>query len=274
MCGAVFAVTDYAIAYGNVAQPNCPACERQYDASRRMTAHKLPDGLSLSTRVEVAQRLTDMGGIIAVGEYVSVIRDAIIPDEVIARLAGRECWLCHFPLGTRPDCLMCDAYRKDTVPDRASSEPEVFMNPAILAAVKNAAGLKPGDTNTGPAPGYAGENCEAPNHVGGAALALLQAYEQQARQNPPRPYDPALDPQHIKAHARAHRGLAAVPELALPPEPLPDVTCDACGKVLVVHPSIGPAATLESHQYTCWTPEPRRPLADAAPVVSPLWEKP
>lgn len=26
------------------------------------------------------------------------------------------CWFCSRPLGSHPDCLMCDAYRKDNAP--------------------------------------------------------------------------------------------------------------------------------------------------------------
>jgi hypothetical protein len=106
--------------------------------------------------------------------------------SALERYAGRPrdaCWLCGHSLGSDAQCLMCDAYRKDTAPKPVA---EVLMDPATLAALKE---------------------------------RLAES----------------------------------------------DVTCAACGKVLIVHPSIGPTATLESHQHACWTPNsPPEPFTENA----------
>lgn len=83
-----------------------------------MTTHKLPDNLPVAVRVEIAQRLTDMGGIVTADEYLAVLSRGEVSDAVLtrARTPPDACWLCSRPLGTHPDCLMCDAYRKDASP--------------------------------------------------------------------------------------------------------------------------------------------------------------
>lgn len=100
-----------------------------------------------------------------------------------------SCWLCSNPLGTHPDCIMCDAYRKDAkgcppgcIYPRGHEGWHAVASKTIRAAVD----ALPDDT--------------APTSlvVRGQEVALPE---------------PALDPRHINARARAWMALASVPPL-------------------------------------------------------------